>query len=96
MCKNLRLLSTAALTLMPLTGGISCASMNKKEKGAAIGAGAGAIVGGAIGKANGSTTKGAIIGAGVGGAAGAIIGNQMDQQAKELKQNVPGAKIERV
>jgi outer membrane protein OmpA-like peptidoglycan-associated protein len=40
--------------------------------------------------------EGALIGAGVGGAAGAIIGHQMDQQAKELKQNIAGATVERV
>jgi outer membrane protein OmpA-like peptidoglycan-associated protein len=32
----------------------------------------------------------------VGGAAGAIIGHQMDQQAKELDQNIAGARVERV
>jgi hypothetical protein len=42
-----------------------------------------------IGRANGSTAKGAIIGAAVGGTAGAVIGHQMDQQAKEIKQNIP-------
>ena len=74
----------------------ACASWNRKQKGAAIGAAAGAAVGAVIGKHNGSTAKGAIIGAAVGGAAGAIIGHQMDQQAKELKQNIPGAVVERV
>jgi outer membrane protein OmpA-like peptidoglycan-associated protein len=49
-----------------------------------------------IGNQTGSTTRGAIIGAVVGGAAGAIIGHQMDQQAKELEQNIPGAKVQRV
>jgi len=73
-----------------------CASLNKKETGAIIGAGAGAAVGGVIGKNNGSTAKGAIIGAAVGGTIGAVIGHQMDQQAKELKQNIPGATVERV
>jgi outer membrane protein OmpA-like peptidoglycan-associated protein len=81
--------------LLPL-GTSGCASWGKKETGAAIGAGAGAVVGGVIGKHNGSTAKGAIIGAVIGGAAGAIIGHQMDQQAKELQQNIPGAKVERV
>lgn len=61
-----------------------------------IGAGTGAVVGGVIGNQTGSTARGAIIGAAVGGAAGAIIGHQMDQQAKELKQNIPGATITRV
>lgn len=74
----------------------SCARMSKEEKGAIIGAGGGAAVGGLIGRANGSTAKGAIIGAVVGGTVGAVIGHQMDQQAKELQQNIPGATVERV
>lgn len=74
----------------------ACASMSNKERGAVIGATAGAAVGGVIGSNTGSTAKGAIIGAVVGGAAGAIIGHQMDQQAKELAINIPGAKVERV
>ncbi|HEV7990937.1 MAG TPA: OmpA family protein [Gemmatimonadaceae bacterium] len=73
-----------------------CASLNKKETGAIIGATAGAAAGAAVGRANGSTAKGAIIGAAVGGTAGAVIGHQMDQQAKELQQNIPGAVVERV
>jgi outer membrane protein OmpA-like peptidoglycan-associated protein len=76
-----------------LTG---CASLSNKERGAIIGAGAGAAVGGVVGNATGNTARGAIIGAVVGGAAGAIIGHQMDQQAKEIKQNIPGAVVERV
>jgi outer membrane protein OmpA-like peptidoglycan-associated protein len=74
----------------------ACASLNKKEEGAVIGAGTGAVVGGIIGHNTGSTARGAIIGAVVGGAAGAIIGHQMDQQAKELEQNIPGARVSRV
>lgn len=74
----------------------ACSSWSQKEKGAVIGAGTGAVVGGVIGNQTGSTTRGAIIGAVVGGAAGAIIGHQMDQQAKELKQNIPGATVARV
>lgn len=77
-------------------GTSACASMSNKERGAVIGAGAGAAVGGVIGNNTGSTARGAIIGAVVGGAAGAIIGHQMDQQAKELDQSIPGAKVERV
>ena len=68
----------------------------KTQTGAVVGAAGGAVVGGAIGKVAGSTAKGAIIGAVVGGAAGAIIGAQMDKQAKELEQNIKGAKVERV
>ena len=74
----------------------ACASMNRKEKGAVIGAAAGAAVGGVVGNNTGSTARGAIIGAVVGGTAGMIIGHQMDQQAKELKLEIPGATVERV
>jgi outer membrane protein OmpA-like peptidoglycan-associated protein len=73
-----------------------CASLNKKERGAIIGGASGAAVGAVVGRASGSTAKGAIIGAAVGGTAGAVIGHQMDQQAKEIKQNIPGAIVERV
>ena len=88
----MRIVSFAALGLA-LSG---CASLNKKQEGAIIGATAGGAVGAVIGNQTGSTARGAIIGAAVGGAAGAIIGHQMDQQAKELKQNIPGATIARV
>lgn len=74
----------------------ACASMSKEEKGAAVGIGAGTVIGGIIGNNTGSTARGAIIGAAVGGVAGAIIGRQMDKQAAELKQNVPGATVTRV
>jgi outer membrane protein OmpA-like peptidoglycan-associated protein len=73
-----------------------CASMSKKEGGAATGAAAGAAIGGIIGNQTGSTARGAIIGAIVGGAAGAVIGHQMDQQAKEIDASVEGATVQRV
>ena len=82
--------------LATLIASSGCASLNKKERGGIIGAGTGAAVGAVIGRANGSTAKGAIIGAAVGGTAGAVIGHQMDQQAKEIRQNIPGAVVERV
>lgn len=95
MLKHNRLTCAAAslLTLISISG---CASTNSKERGAIIGAAAGAATGGLIGRANGSTAKGAILGAAVGGAVGAVIGHQMDQQAKELQQNIPTATVERV
>jgi outer membrane protein OmpA-like peptidoglycan-associated protein len=86
--------------VIPMLAGLivssGCASLNKKETGAIIGGASGAAVGAVVGRANGSTAKGAIIGAAVGGTAGAVIGHQMDQQAKEIAQNIPGAKVERV
>lgn len=86
----------AALVALGTIATSGCASMSNKERGAVIGAGAGAAVGGVVGNQTGSTARGAIIGAVVGGAAGAIIGHQMDQQAKELDQSIAGAKVERV
>jgi outer membrane protein OmpA-like peptidoglycan-associated protein len=84
----------AVITLVAFAAG--CASMSNKERGAVAGAATGGVVGAVIGDQTGSTARGAIIGAVVGGAAGAIIGHQMDQQAKELKQDIPGARVERI
>jgi outer membrane protein OmpA-like peptidoglycan-associated protein len=82
-----------------IAGGLvsgACAHASNAEKGAVIGAAAGAGAGAVVGNKTGSTARGAIIGAVVGGAAGAIIGHRMDEQAKELEVQVPGAEIERV
>lgn len=88
--------TVAAVLVAASLGLTGCASMSKKETGAATGAAAGAVIGGIIGNQTGSTARGAIIGAVVGGAAGAVIGHQMDQQAKELDASIPGARVERV
>jgi outer membrane protein OmpA-like peptidoglycan-associated protein len=96
MSNTQRLRALTALLVVGSFGASACASMNKKQEGAVIGAGAGGAIGAVIGNATGSTAKGAIIGAVVGGTAGAIIGHQMDQQAKELSQNIKGATVERV
>lgn len=74
----------------------SCASLNKTQKGGAIGVAAGGAMGAVIGKVAGNTGLGAIIGAAVGGATGAVIGHKMDKQAEEIKNTVPDAKVERV
>jgi outer membrane protein OmpA-like peptidoglycan-associated protein len=85
------------VSVLLLVAGVSaCAALSRKEKGAVIGAAAGGVAGGVIGNQTGSTTRGAIIGAVVGGTVGAIIGHQMDQQAKELQQNIAGATVARV
>ncbi len=89
----LPLRAVSALSIIALG---ACASFTTQQKGAMIGAATGAVAGGAIGKANGSTAKGAIIGAMVGGVAGGIIGRQMDKQAAEIAQKIPGATVERV
>ena len=85
-----------AIAIAVIALALSACAMNKKEEGALIGAGVGGAVGAVVGNQTGSTARGAIIGAVVGGVAGAVIGHQMDQQAKELKQSIPGATIQRV
>jgi len=71
---------------------------NNTQKGAVIGATSGAVIGGVIGNntKGGNTALGAIIGGVVGGAAGGYIGNRMDEQAKKIEQEIPGAEVERV
>lgn len=73
------------------------AKLNKTQKGAIAGVGAGGVIGGIIGSKSNNTALGAIIGATIGGAAGTIIGSQMDKQAKKLEDEIgKAAKIERV
>jgi outer membrane protein OmpA-like peptidoglycan-associated protein len=92
--KKLQLSLITVLSAALLFSG--CSSLNKTQKGGAVGAVAGGTMGAVIGKASGNTALGAIIGATVGGAAGAVIGHQMDKQAEEIKKTVPDAKVERV
>ncbi len=91
MKRTLVLFLSAALLLAAM----GCGASKKVQYGTA-GAAGGAVVGGLIGKAAGNTALGAIIGAAVGGAAGVYIGNYMDKQAAEIKQDIAGARVERV
>ncbi len=70
-----------------------CKSMNKQQKGTVLGASGGAVLGALFTK---GSVWGIIAGAAIGGAAGNMIGKKMDAQAKELKQAVPTAQVERV
>jgi outer membrane protein OmpA-like peptidoglycan-associated protein len=72
---------------------VGCSTMNKQQKGTVAGAAGGALIGAAVSK---GSIWGVLIGAAVGGAAGNLIGKKMDQQAKELKQAIPTAEVERV
>ena len=80
----------------------SCESVqnaNNQQKGTAIGAATGAVLGAVIGNNVGSgknSELGAVLSAVVGGAAGNVIGRKMDKQAKEIKETLPGAEVERV
>ncbi|WP_439129511.1 OmpA family protein [Polaribacter sp.] len=72
---------------------------NNKQKGGVIGAGAGALIGVIIGNNVGSGKNGklgALIGGVIGGGAGVLIGKKMDEQAKKIETEIPGAKVERV
>jgi len=96
--KSMKYIFRTALLILLAFGIIildGCNASNK-TKGAAIGGGTGAVLGGLIGKRSGNTAVGAIIGAGVGGAAGALIGQRMDKQAEELKADLKNAHVERV
>jgi outer membrane protein OmpA-like peptidoglycan-associated protein len=93
MNKHFNLLIVLVLAMAIIAMG--CGASNT-VKGGAIGAGAGAVIGGLIGKATGNTAAGAIIGAAIGGTAGALIGNYMDRQAEEMQKDIKNAKIERV
>jgi len=75
---------------------VSCAGLNKTQKGAAIGTAGGAVIGGAIGSIGGKVGLGAIIGAALGGVSGTIIGSKMDKQAADIQNDLPNAKVERV
>jgi outer membrane protein OmpA-like peptidoglycan-associated protein len=95
--KTLRIKITALSIAVLATAllGSGCDSFTKTQKGAAIGVGAGGVLGAFIGKAAGNTALGAVIGGAVGGTAGAVIGHKMDKQAAEIQQTVPGATVVR-
>jgi outer membrane protein OmpA-like peptidoglycan-associated protein len=84
------------LPVLVITVLSSCKSLNNTQKGTAIGATAGGAAGALIGGGGKSSVIGALIGAAVGGGAGYLIGNNMDKQAKAIKQAVPDAQVERV
>lgn len=85
---------SAILSLCLLT---SCAEnpytgesqMNDSSKGALIGAGGGALIGGLAGG-----KWGALIGAGAGAAAGGLIGHHMDNLNAELRQQLVGSGVQ--
>ncbi|WP_139113165.1 OmpA family protein [Mucilaginibacter sp. PPCGB 2223] len=92
---NLKFATLSIACAMALTVATSCNSLTKTQKGTAIGAGAGGTIGALIGRKAGNTALGAIIGGAIGGTAGAFIGRNMDRQAAQIKQTVPGAEVVR-
>lgn len=88
-----------AVIMLMGTGCSTAKKTNKAQRGAVIGAAGGAVIGGVIGNNVGNknnTILGAIIGGVVGGVAGGIIGNKMDRQAEKIKNEIPGAEVQRV
>lgn len=84
-----------------LTAGLSsCNSfkkLNKEQRGAIIGVGAGGALGAVLGSKSKNPAVYAIIGSAVGGVAGTFIGKYMDKQADKLKKDLDVlADVERV
>ncbi|MBK1895536.1 OmpA family protein [Chryseobacterium paridis] len=72
---------------------------NHQQRGTAVGVASGAVLGGILGNnvgKGGNGALGAVLGGIIGGVAGNVIGNKMDKQAKEIKETLPGAQVERV
>lgn len=92
----------AALFLSTTLALSSCEAVknsNNQQRGTVIGTTAGAVIGGILGNnigKGGNTALGAVLGGVIGGVAGNVIGNKMDKQAKEIKETLPGATVERV
>lgn len=100
--KILKKSNIAALFLSSALVLSSCEAVqnaNNQQKGTAIGTAAGAIIGGVLGNNIGkgkNAPAGAVLGGIIGGVAGNVIGSKMDKQAKEIKETLPGAEVERV
>ncbi|AVJ56223.1 hypothetical protein C5610_07795 [Idiomarina sp. OT37-5b] len=83
-----KLILVTALSSFVVAG---CANMNNTQKGAAIGAVAGAL----IGKGTGDHDKSRYLwGAAVGALAGSAIGNYMDKQEQEFRDELSGSGVQ--
>lgn len=95
---GLCLLAGSMIAGTTLTSCNSVKNANNTQKGAVAGAAAGAVLGGVVGNnvKNKNSALGAVLGGVVGGTVGAIIGKNMDKQAQEIENALPGAEVERV
>lgn len=97
--KAIKILGAGVLALC-LLGTSGCNSMTNLGKGAAIGGGGGAALGAGLGALIGGGKGagiGAALGAAVGSGAGMLIGRKMDQQQKQLQEELANkAKVESV
>ncbi len=85
--KKILVVSLAAVTLA------SC--VNDPNRSGKIGAGAGAVIGGVIGKQVSGADGAPIVGAVVGALAGGAVGNYMDRQRAELKRKLAAEEANR-
>lgn len=83
-------LATGCQTIDPYTGE---AKTSSATKGAAIGAGAGAVLGILTGDDSKERRNRALIGAGVGALAGGAVGSYMDNQEKKLREQLQGTGV---
>jgi outer membrane protein OmpA-like peptidoglycan-associated protein len=83
-------LAAGCQTIDPYTGEQKTSSATK---GAAIGAGAGAVLGILTGDDARERRKRALIGAGVGALAGGAVGSYMDRQEAELREQLQGSGV---
>jgi len=89
-CMAAAMLTAGCQTLDPYTGETKTSSATK---GAAIGAGAGAVLGILTGDDSKERRKRALIGAGVGAIAGGAVGSYMDNQEAKLRQQLEGTGV---
>ena len=97
--RNSIIAATFLVSTMSLTNCEAVKNSNNQQRGTAIGATSGAVLGGILGNNVGkgkNTALGAVLGGVVGGVVGNVIGSKMDKQAKEIKETLPGAEVERV
>src|SRR5690606_19048183 len=101
----MKLINKTNIAALFLSAGLlltSCEAVqnaNNQQKGTAIGMASGADIGGVLGNNLGkckNAPAGAVLGGIVGGVAGNVIGRNMDKQAKEINETLPGAEVERV
>lgn len=92
-------LSVLLLLVGMLTSCEAVKNANNTQKGATIGTAAGGVLGAIIGNNVGNKNNselGAILGGIIGGVTGGVIGKKMDKEAREIKEALPGAEVERV
>lgn len=96
---SFKVLLILVVSILLVTSCETLQNTNNTQRAAAIGVAGGAIIGGIIGNNVGdrnNTALGAVISSVVGGTSGAYIGSRMDEQAKRIEEEIPGAEVIRV